>query len=321
MLGCTQQTISNYADSGYFDYMKADRALYIDRESFLSFVEKHFEHVRRVEDIEAALAEREKQANEAKEKAKAKHQYWYAHIQHLGVSNAILPLFRNYIKKMAAKGGLTEKELDIFCDVVDGVSPYEYHSQSRRVYERAMLKIMHNMQDFDKMQEEIAHLHRRNKRLHDALKMHKVAEKTEKAPVMDDLTLSLKSVLLKDESLSVRTMRCLQHGGVETAYDLLSLDTQDLLKFRNFGKKCLDELYELVDKLSKRYNGVHWAMYCKKGGGYVLYNDLCGFVNIESGMKFVGVKALASVFNYAAASRMAKELERDGKKVRIVSYE
>ena len=46
--------------------------------------------------------------------------------------------------------------------------------------------------------------------------------------------------------LSVRALNCLKAAEVETLGDLVSFNKADLMKFRNFGKKSLIELEELV---------------------------------------------------------------------------
>ena len=46
--------------------------------------------------------------------------------------------------------------------------------------------------------------------------------------------------------LSVRALNCLKAAEVDTLGDLVSFNKGDLMKFRNFGKKSLTELEELV---------------------------------------------------------------------------
>jgi len=53
---------------------------------------------------------------------------------------------------------------------------------------------------------------------------------------------------LSDMDLSVRALNCLKTAEVETLGDLVKYTKNDLLKFRNFGKKSLTELDELLDK-------------------------------------------------------------------------
>ena len=54
---------------------------------------------------------------------------------------------------------------------------------------------------------------------------------------------------LKDLDLSVRAQNCLRSGNVLKLADLVVLDRETLNKFRNFGKKSMDELNELMERL------------------------------------------------------------------------
>ena len=47
--------------------------------------------------------------------------------------------------------------------------------------------------------------------------------------------------------LSVRALNCLKAAEVDTLGDLVTFSKSDLMKFRNFGKKSLTELEELVE--------------------------------------------------------------------------
>lgn len=65
----------------------------------------------------------------------------------------------------------------------------------------------------------------------------------------DETSLHMRQLLktkLVDLDLSVRALNCLKAADVETLADLVSLNKHDLLKFRNFGKKSLTELEELI---------------------------------------------------------------------------
>ncbi|HOS48068.1 MAG TPA: DNA-directed RNA polymerase subunit alpha [Bacteroidia bacterium] len=69
------------------------------------------------------------------------------------------------------------------------------------------------------------------------------------AEELDEATLHMRQLLktkLVDMDLSVRALNCLKAADVETLGDLVSYTKADLLKFRNFGKKSLTELEELV---------------------------------------------------------------------------
>ncbi|HRR04327.1 MAG TPA: DNA-directed RNA polymerase subunit alpha [Bacteroidales bacterium] len=65
----------------------------------------------------------------------------------------------------------------------------------------------------------------------------------------DEETLRIRQILkskIADLDLSVRAMNCLKAAEFETLGDLVSIHKSDLLKFRNFGKKSLSELEDIV---------------------------------------------------------------------------
>tara|TARA_B100001175_G_scaffold76864_1_gene64232 strand:+ start:672 stop:1664 length:993 start_codon:yes stop_codon:yes gene_type:complete len=65
----------------------------------------------------------------------------------------------------------------------------------------------------------------------------------------DEESLHMRQLLktkLIDMDLSVRALNCLKAAEVDTLGDLVSYNKNDLMKFRNFGKKSLTELEELV---------------------------------------------------------------------------
>ncbi len=65
----------------------------------------------------------------------------------------------------------------------------------------------------------------------------------------DESSLHMRQLLktkLVDMDLSVRALNCLKAADVETLGELVAFNKNDLLKFRNFGKKSLTELEDLV---------------------------------------------------------------------------
>ncbi len=72
----------------------------------------------------------------------------------------------------------------------------------------------------------------------------------------DEEILRMRQLLktkLVDMDLSVRALNCLKAAGVETLGDLVQFNKTDLLKFRNFGKKSLTELDELLENMSLQF--------------------------------------------------------------------
>ena len=69
----------------------------------------------------------------------------------------------------------------------------------------------------------------------------------------DEEVLHMRQLLktkLSDMNLSVRALNCLKAADVETLGELVQYNKTDLLKFRNFGKKSLTELDELLESLN-----------------------------------------------------------------------
>ena len=76
------------------------------------------------------------------------------------------------------------------------------------------------------------------------------SEEIAKTETYDEESLHMRQLLktrLIDLDLSVRALNCLKAAEVDTLGDLVSYNKTDLMKFRNFGKKSLTELDELVN--------------------------------------------------------------------------
>ena len=76
------------------------------------------------------------------------------------------------------------------------------------------------------------------------------ADEISQTETYDEESLHMRQLLktrLTDLDLSVRALNCLKAAEVDTLGDLVSFNKNDLMKFRNFGKKSLTELDELVN--------------------------------------------------------------------------
>ena len=93
-------------------------------------------------------------------------------------------------------------------------------------------------------------------------------EEAETVESVDEDSMLIRQILktkLIDMDLSVRAINCLKSAEIETLGDLVAIHKTDLLKFRNFGKKSLAELEELV-----KSKGLDFGMNISK---YNLDND------------------------------------------------
>lgn len=79
-----------------------------------------------------------------------------------------------------------------------------------------------------------------------------------KEDTVDEHVLHMRKVLstpLEDMDLSVRAYNCLKAAKINTLAELVTYDTNELLKFRNFGKKSLVEIEQLINE-----KGLHFGM-------------------------------------------------------------
>jgi len=75
------------------------------------------------------------------------------------------------------------------------------------------------------------------------------AQTKEETKEVDEEILHMRKILkteLVDLDLSVRALNCLKAADIRTLAELVSYDVADMLKFRNFGKKSLTEIQDLV---------------------------------------------------------------------------
>lgn len=73
---------------------------------------------------------------------------------------------------------------------------------------------------------------------------------------LDEGSLRMRHLLLtklSDMGLSVRAYNCLKAADIDTFADLVSYSRNELMKFRNFGKKSLNEIDQLVEKMKLQF--------------------------------------------------------------------
>ncbi len=81
-------------------------------------------------------------------------------------------------------------------------------------------------------------------------------DETSSTEEFDEDVLHMRQLLktkLADQDLSVRALNCLKAAEVDTVGDLVRFNRNDLLKFRNFGKKSLSELDDLLTTLNLHF--------------------------------------------------------------------
>jgi DNA-directed RNA polymerase subunit alpha len=80
----------------------------------------------------------------------------------------------------------------------------------------------------------------------------------EESPEIDEEMLRIRKLLkmsVDELELSVRSHNCLMAANIKTIGDLVKRDEQEMLKFRNFGRKSLTELTKILEE-----KGIHFGM-------------------------------------------------------------
>lgn len=80
----------------------------------------------------------------------------------------------------------------------------------------------------------------------------------EESPEIDEEILRIRKLLkmsVDELELSVRSHNCLMAANIKTIGDLVRRDEQEMLKFRNFGRKSLSELSKILEE-----KGIHFGM-------------------------------------------------------------
>lgn len=101
----------------------------------------------------------------------------------------------------------------------------------------------------EKALESAAHILIQHFRLFSDKSIELETDNSQKTGQVDEEVLHMRKLLkkqLNDLDLSVRAYNCLKAADIKTLGDLVSLEISDMMKFRNFGKKSLAELEQLV---------------------------------------------------------------------------
>lgn len=75
---------------------------------------------------------------------------------------------------------------------------------------------------------------------------------------VDEETVTIRRLLastIDEMELSVRSYNCLQAAGIKNIVDLVQKEENEMLKYKNFGRKSLTELVEKLDEM-----GLHFGM-------------------------------------------------------------
>ena len=269
LLDVTPQTISNWVEKGVLKGHFVDRLLKIDKATIekyfdtlsdLAFIEKRIFSAKR--DLQLAEKELEKNLDDTRSAI---------HLLGKGVPAHLLNEIFSAIIEASGDDVLKEREKTILTMLLEGKDvefvAEEYgltRSRIMQIVSHAVRKLA-TVKTFSELRREYKQLVFDNANFQNVIEaLQNRIKKLERINNIDTAPVSEYDYLLGDKGgtftalmntpvydldISVRSLNCLKGADVDTLYDLVKCNKTDLMKFRNFGKKSLTELEDLLESL------------------------------------------------------------------------
>lgn len=274
LLDVTPQTISNWVERkliiGHLvgQQLRIDRATiekYFDTMSDLAFLEKRIVAAKR--DLEFTETELNKNLDDTRSAI---------HLLGRGVPAHLLSQIFSSIIEVCGDDVLVEREKAFLTMLLEGKS-VEFVAEEYGLTRTRIMQVVSRAVSKLACVKTYSELHRENKQLSfevstfpsvvNAFKnrisaLERINNITS-APVSEyDYLLgdkgghftALMNTKVIDLEITVRSLNCLKAADIETLGDLVRCTKTDLLKFRNFGKKSLTELEDLLDSLNLHFD-------------------------------------------------------------------
>lgn len=270
------QTITNWCNKGVLRAKQVGKWLMVDRDT----ITKLFDSLQDLAESEKVIMEL-KQDNYAKmRELKQANEEWQkdvAFVNGMEKPSRLVRMIQSLIDSIDNEI-MGERERNILKEYLDG-SEFEAigdeygltRERTRQIVEKAMQKlgslepygdVLNRCNDTEAenkmmrslLKKQDAELAELRERLN--IKVEQEKNKTAEEKAMDELSEQDKEVLgllntrLVDMNLTVRSLNCLKAADLETFGDLVKCKKIDLLKQRNFGKKSLGELDDLLETMS-----------------------------------------------------------------------
>lgn len=178
-------------------------------------------------------------------------------------------------KMLQEIGVLNAREANVVTMLIDGktfedISEELYISRERvrQIFAKAIRKSTHiahlkeDLDAYEALKKKYTNLQESVKVMEEDVKEYiaykeKTQGKVENAESIaeEERLLGQLATPMNDFDLSVRTLNCLRYSDIKTLGELVRLAKSDVMKIRNFGRKSLTELDDLIEEL-----GLQWGM-------------------------------------------------------------
>lgn len=281
-LGTNMQTISNWVNKKVLKghYVKSIVngnevvRLYVNSES----IDRYFDTLEDIAESERNMVKYNEEIKRQVKESEAELKELRKRILPQSISGRLV-VSDVFKKILEVSGTLCERELNVLSDFIDGRNleyiHYKYGLTKERCRQIAFKAIRRfgNVETWNNQRKEISDLQFKlsqyQKLLDEAekrideyaveldFKEKRDEEKRDaKAPLTDE-EKNLVEILLTKLSycnLSIRCLKCLKYCDVETIFDAISHDSRYYLMQRNFGRKSLSELEDLLDSMNLSFN-------------------------------------------------------------------
>lgn len=278
-LRCSDQTVSNWVEKGILKARKIGRALMLDADTIEVYADT-------LQDI----AHTEEQLKDWQNQLENKWRVTTKQMRDLRKDLKFPPLLMGYAQDvcrsmaevMMVSDEFRERESAIFAHYIEGETMEEIaedYGLNRERVRQILAKVIRKfgqVRNYKSIVEENDKLSKDNHQLALAYSIAlKELEELRKfkdsvQPFVDkdgavdakglaenEETMRVANLLtteVTDLNISLRALNCLKAADIDTLGDLVQYDKLDLLKFRNFGKKSLSELDDLLEDLGLKWN-------------------------------------------------------------------
>ena len=268
LAGVTTETIRNLCKAGTLQYQIRGILYYVSREDVKAYKETIEAVHAATTDIETYRAKLEQDATELR----IKHEDYHERMMFLDMFPKRIVATLELLKAVVYNYRDINDEHDCFdpryADVVLAVlngKPYREIAERMKlkepsiaaIWRRALRKFAYTMNRIDVLEKEVARLNKEvENRESIILELNGKLDNQETPEHAEyNRMRNLLATDVWDLDLSARVLNTLRNAEIKTLGDLVKLDRKYLTKYRNFGKKSLTELDELLDN-----NGLSWNM-------------------------------------------------------------
>lgn len=285
--GVSKITISNLCKAGVLSYKKRHTTFFVDKEQVERYADEMFEIVQAENDLcsyrEELEVEKTRLANELRElQYKCEMTRIDSYITDLRPHRAriVSQFVESLLPHFNEVPEITPRELEIVMSLFNSHSAsdtaYKFNltrASINATWHNFLFKLKYIKRMIVDKDAQITKLQSQTHQMQSVIDNHLAMVEKLKRMVIEgvvdkdiDFTLDnegeivsiiphkIFSTRLVDMDLSVRALNCLRAAEIDTLKDLVMCYRNDLLKFRNFGKKSLTELDEFLERLGLRFN-------------------------------------------------------------------